>query len=386
MTYILIIFVPIIVTALAISRMGIASLAPSSHLKHQTLDPLRGLAATSVMAHHSLLMYNLMNGGSWSTIGPSIQMGQSTKRIFDSLGNVPVSIFFMITAFLFFERLIQKRGSLDFSEFYFKRILRIVPMYLVMVVSVMLTYTLFGINGGAYEIIRSILSWLSFSFLPVKSLTDELIGGRAAAGVIWTLAIEWKFYIMIPAIALFTKNLKTASFFVLASIAIVISSFLFGLMPERDAVISLCFSTGMISACLYQLNNNILNNILRHWLSSLVCIAAISSSIILTKGEYTFQIWIGLSLFFICAANGNTLFGVLKLESLRFLGLISYSIYLMHGAIFAIIFGLALNGVNYQSSILLSAPTIIILCTFTYIHIERRFSTPVALKRVESKS
>lgn len=125
----------------------------------------------------------------------------------------------------------------------------------------------------------------------------------------------------------------------------------------------------MISACLYQYNNTILNKILRHWLSSLACIAAISSSIILTKGEYTFSIWIGLSLFFICTANGNTLFGILALEPLRFLGLISYSIYLMHGVIFAVIFCLILNGINYQSSILLSAPTIIIVCTLTYIYI-----------------
>ncbi|HFU9258133.1 TPA: acyltransferase family protein [Escherichia coli] len=94
--------------------MGIASLAPSGHLKHQTLDPLRGLAATSVMAHHSFLMYNLMNGGNWSTFGPNIQMDPVFKRIFDSLGNVSVSIFFMITAFLFFERLIQKNGNLNF--------------------------------------------------------------------------------------------------------------------------------------------------------------------------------------------------------------------------------------------------------------------------------
>lgn len=258
-------------------------------------------------------------------------------------------------------------------------------MYLVMVASVMLTYALFGINGGAYEILRTLLSWLSFNFLPVKSLSDELIGGRAAAGVIWTLAIECKFYIMIPAVSLFARNLKYSTLFVLASIAIVLSSFYFGLMPERDAVIYLCFSTGMISACLYQYNNTILNKILRHWLSSLACIAAISSSIILTKGEYTFSIWIGLSLFFICTANGNTLFGILALEPLRFLGLISYSIYLMHGVIFAVIFGLILNGINYQSSILLSAPTIIIVCTLTYIYIERKFSAPAISNNVASK-
>lgn len=386
MIYLACIFIPIMIVAIAISRCGFQSLAPASHQKHTTLDPLRGLAATAVMSHHSFLMYNLMNGGDWSTLGPSIQMSPLLKRFFDSLGDVPVSIFFMITAFLFFERLMQKRGELNFQEFYIKRALRIIPMYLFMLTSVMVTFFIFGINGGIKEVITTIISWASFSFLPVKSLSDELIGGRAAAGVIWTLAIEWKFYILVPLIGVFTKSFKASLLFVIISSSFVGLSYHLDLMQEKDSVITLCFFTGMLSAVIFQFKNDTLNKILRHWITSILCFISVGAGIFLTVGEYTVYIWAALSIFFICVSNGNTLLGILKLESLRFLGLISYSVYLMHGVIMALCFGKLLQGNSYYASIAVVIPLIIIVCTFTYIFIERRYSAGSLLPRVRAEA
>lgn len=381
MIYLACIYIPIFVTALAISRGSIRSLSQVAQQKHATLDPLRGLAATAVMGHHSLLMYNLMNGGEWLTLSGTVQMGPTLKRLFDSLGDVPVSVFFMITSFLFFDRLIQKQGKIDFKEFYAKRALRILPMYIFMVISVMITFFIFGINGGVKDIVTTLISWLSFSFLPVKSLSDDLVGGRAAAGVIWTLAIEWKFYLLIPFIATFTTTLRTSAYLVIASSISVASFFYLGLMDERDSVIALCFFTGMASALIFNLKSDLANKILKHWISSIICIITLLLSIFFTTGEYTYFLWASISIFFICVSNGNTLLGILKLEPLRFLGLISYSIYLMHGVIFALAFGKIINGVNYFSSIVISGPIIITICTLTYIFIEKRFSSNIILKQ-----
>lgn len=216
MMLLIVIFMPIIATAIIISKSGISSFSPSCHLKHSTLDPLRGLAAVGVMAHHSFMMYNLMNGDLWRIKGSHFQISDYLFRFFESLGSIPVSLFFMLTAFLFFERLMLKRGAIDLAEFYFKRALRIIPMYLFMVACVMSLFLCFGINGGIKEFIATIISWSSFSLLPVISMSDKLIGGRAAAGVIWTLAIEWKFYFLIPLISIFTKTIRSSFLFIAA--------------------------------------------------------------------------------------------------------------------------------------------------------------------------
>ncbi|WP_420876088.1 acyltransferase family protein [Pseudomonas luteola] len=59
------------------------------------LDALRGLLATSVVCSHFFVTYNWKMTGEW---------GKSANTIMNNMGAVPVSMFFMITGFLFFRK------------------------------------------------------------------------------------------------------------------------------------------------------------------------------------------------------------------------------------------------------------------------------------------
>jgi peptidoglycan/LPS O-acetylase OafA/YrhL len=149
-----------------------------------TIDGLRGFLAFGVFLHHAYIWFYFLKTGSW--VKPE-------SRLFTHFGQSAVALFFMITGFLYFSKVLNsKERAVDWLRLYISRRLRILPLYLfVMLVGALLMALM---RHGVW-LLPLAFPWDQRDFL-------ELL----TAGVTWTLAYEWKFYLALPIIALWSQR------------------------------------------------------------------------------------------------------------------------------------------------------------------------------------
>jgi peptidoglycan/LPS O-acetylase OafA/YrhL len=149
-----------------------------------TIDGLRGFLAFGVFLHHAYIWFYFLKTGSW--VKPE-------SRLFTHFGQSAVALFFMITGFLYFSKVLNsKERAVDWLRLYISRCLRILPLYLfVMLVGALLMALM---RHGVW-LLPLAFPWDQRDFL-------ELL----TAGVTWTLAYEWKFYLALPIIALWSQR------------------------------------------------------------------------------------------------------------------------------------------------------------------------------------
>ena len=102
--------------------------AGDSTSRFAAIDGLRGLLAFGVFGHHAVLIPHYLETGIW--VAPP-------SDFYTMIGEVGVSLFFAVTGFLFWGKLLQERGRPDWRQLYIGRLFRIGPVYLA-VVAVML--------------------------------------------------------------------------------------------------------------------------------------------------------------------------------------------------------------------------------------------------------
>ncbi len=150
----------------------------SRRLVHiRELDGVRGIAALMVFFHH--VCFTSIHPAGWST---------PVRLLHDlsSPGNTGVDLFFVLSGFLITSILIQARKTSSYyHDFYWKRILRILPLY-----TVCLLVVLFFIPGSGRYVLLSALFISNFAWLFHVS----------SAGPFWTLAIEEQFYLLWPTV------------------------------------------------------------------------------------------------------------------------------------------------------------------------------------------
>ena len=103
-----------------------------------------------------------------------------------SQGNSGVDVFFVLSGFLITAILIESRKSSSYyQDFYWKRALRILPLYILVLLGVLL----FMPNSTRYVIISA---FFISNFAQLLHVTTE--------GPLWTLAIEEQFYLLWPTV------------------------------------------------------------------------------------------------------------------------------------------------------------------------------------------
>ncbi|MFM8596894.1 MAG: acyltransferase family protein [Flavobacteriales bacterium] len=131
------------------------------------IDGLRAIAAMAVLLSHAT--------GNWG--------------IFE-LGWIGVDLFFVISGFLITKILIENRGSSGyFKTFYYRRALRIIPIYAIVVIP-LVCFHLWR-NQVPFYVPLSYLIYLQNSF----AIDYGWLPGLAHT---WTLAIEEQFYLFFP--------------------------------------------------------------------------------------------------------------------------------------------------------------------------------------------
>ena len=148
------------------------------------LDSLRGIAILAVLFYHGLY---------W---GIDLDRFSHAKKLFLTtmwMGRLGVDLFFVLSGFLITGLLLDSRLRHDYyRRFYVRRVLRIVPAYL-------LTLAVLLISRAAP------LNFVLFSLVYLSNLTP-LIGIPLAYPVLWSLSVEEHFYIVWPAIVRKTTN------------------------------------------------------------------------------------------------------------------------------------------------------------------------------------
>ena len=96
--------------------------APKVQGRFVTIDGLRGYLAFLVFLHHSCIWYFYLR---------TSQFDSPPSNFMANIGRASVSMFFMITGFLFFTKIInEKKKGIDWIKLYVSRILRLTPLYL----------------------------------------------------------------------------------------------------------------------------------------------------------------------------------------------------------------------------------------------------------------
>lgn len=340
--------------------------------RFDTLDGLRGLAAILVAIHHSFFFYWYAKTGKWSID----YIGGGHLQVFvDYLGKGSVSIFFMITAFLFWGKILCKADKVDWIGFYIKRFFRIVPLYVVVVFAALL-YVLINIKSKfeLFPYVRDTFYWLTFDFFGTPNINGFPLSKSIVAGVFWTLSFEWMFYFMLPVLSVFAVNKKTSTFIVCMMLSVSAFIFIFNIGIRLWTQIHvLCFIIGAACAHLYKFYPDFISK-LKAPAFSVIAIALLGICIYLFGAPYSHVPTILIGIVFLIVSCGNSIFGILKLRVMKMLGAISFSVYLLHGITYTVIFSpLIKSGVSYQAAIAITIPSIIALSTVSYLFIERKF-------------
>jgi peptidoglycan/LPS O-acetylase OafA/YrhL len=334
-----------------------------------TVDGLRGFLALSVFFHHGAVYHQYIIDGSW-TAPPS--------RVFAMLGQFGVAMFFMITGFLFWTRMIESKGRPDWVKLYIGRVFRIGPMYLFVVCAAIIgAIAGLGLNPNIEwaQLAREAFAALFLGLIIVRP--NEAVW-YLLAGVTYTLRYEWLFYLSLPISGLACRRPGGHLLFPGGALFVAMG-FLFininALAPWLVATLAF-FLMGMVCASLKQQEVKVKAP---GWLlSSAVCVIVAAMFVYFDTLSAAVPAALLGGAFFLMT-SGSTIFGLLTWRAARRLGDISYGIYLMQGLILALTFRAAwVRALTAQSpvwhwiAVFAAGCLLVIAATATHELIEQR--------------
>lgn len=277
------------------------------------LDGLRGVLAFSVFLTHAASSYRYWSTGEWRW---------PPSQFYTMLGFVPVSIFFMITGFLFWDRVIS--GRIDWKIFFIRRAFRLLPLYLFALVLLLAIVGVVSRERAPEPLLQIAIEIGRWASLGVLGRPD--INGVERTWVIntatWTLRPEAIFYTALPLLAIF-RRFRT---FALLAIGIAIASILHHGAGGGGFWINFLF--GMLAAYIKRRAPEIPQ--LRFRWSGLLALLLIGAACFFSFYGYGLIYALYCFPLFLCALYGNDFFGFLSIKEVRWLGEISYSLYLLH--------------------------------------------------------
>lgn len=337
--------------------------------RYASIDGLRGYLAFFVFLHHACIWYFYLNTGRWE-VPPS--------NLYSQFGQASVALFFMITGFLFFSKLIDGRTTtIDWPRLFISRFLRIAPLYLFVTLLLFITIAYlskFQLNESLLKASISAARWLSFTVSGNPNINEINNTFTIVAGVFWSLPYEWLFYFSLPLMAIGIGAgvpRKVLALGACAAITILL------IHPNTQAVHLYAFLGGMLASLLVRIE--IIRDIAKSNIASLVVIACLGLSVEFYSSAYQGAPRALFALAFAIIACGNSMFGMLTNPTSRTLGEMAYSIYLLHGLVlfvsFNFVIGLTqsreLSPETYWLGILVITPVLLTLCAVSFKLIEQ---------------
>lgn len=350
-------------------------------LYFQNLNAIRFFAAFCVLIHHIeqfKFIFNL----------PSYWKSRSFIR---PIGELGVVLFFVLSGFLItYLLLVEKKvtGSISIKEFYIRRILRIWPLYFLIVTLALLVFpnlSFFRVPGLSNHCNLFFKVILFVFFLP--NLLSVVCGIVPFASQTWSIGTEEQFYLFWPVVF---KKIKMNKFLFLFLIIVFYSGMRLFLINSPDfmfkhtltrfwSVFNIdCMAIGGLFASIHFYDKQIILNLFYNKYVQLIFF--FGTLILLFKGLHFrfFQNEIYSILFGIIilnlATNPKNIIG-LENRYTNFLGKISYGIYMYHpiAIVLTIKLWMYMTIKNslwiYPISICLT----LLIAAVSYFYFERRF-------------
>jgi peptidoglycan/LPS O-acetylase OafA/YrhL len=339
---------------------------PDPRHRFSSVDGLRGFLAFGVFGHHAVVTHEYLRIGHWD---------YPPSAFYTLLGEVSVALFFAITGFLFWRKLLNAHGALDWLQLYIGRVFRIAPVYLVAVLALMLvvmTRTNFELREPPHLFFGDVARWLSVGILGQPDVNGYEKTGLLMAGVTWTLRYEWLYYFSLPLLAIFTGG-TWHLLFVLGGLA---ASFaVYVLEPSPHALYASLFLCGMLSASLMHAGFRLHLSGKFGLIIGLLCLGLLFTAFYTAKGIA--QVLLIGTVFYVLS-SGNTVLGLLRIKPARRLGEISYSVYLLHGLVLSGVFAIGpvkdfamhSNG-RYWLVVAVCGLLVVLVASLSYLLVER---------------
>jgi peptidoglycan/LPS O-acetylase OafA/YrhL len=334
------------------------------------IDGLRGYLALSVMIHHFIIAMLVERTG--------VEWGPIHVTFLDNLGKVGVALFFNITGFVFYPRILVGFRATSWISVAINRIFRIVPLVAVSVV--MVTIIILVCFGGRIDFgyLIGAATWISGKEVDLLSHPISL---RINAGVLWSIRLEWLFYlIVLPGSAVAIDILRSHRLPTwIVPLGLLMLTFVFRLAGFHFGHASIrfvsLFAVGMLA---FEVQSRPgIRSLLANRINAIPAIAALVIGMAFAPTPYGVIALPLYAFFFACVACGNSLGGFLQTKGALVLGECSFGIYLLHGIV---IFGLfetfrsafAARPIDDFPAILpLIAILVVALTGATYLAIER---------------
>lgn len=329
--------------------------------RFESLDGLRGFLALNVFFQHAVTSWFYFQTGIWEIVN---------IKFYRHLGGEAVIIFLIMTSFLYWSKMIAQKGEVDEGYLYRSRFLRLAPMYIfcaiIIVVSILIQS---GMDIDIKQTVKDILSWLTVGLITTQSVNNVSVL-PVNAGIHWTLHFEWFFYLMLPILAIFLRN---------KNMLVLAMPLVFYALSSPDRGYWAIFFFGIIAAHVY--NNFPKFEIFKIKIYSLVPILGLVLVYFMNYKPYSFpQYFVSMGVF-LCFVYGADLFGFLRTTVSKFLGTLSYSIYLIHGIV---LFGVlnsvdyftpitSLGAFNFWTLITISGLLTVVVSAVTYRYVEYPF-------------
>jgi peptidoglycan/LPS O-acetylase OafA/YrhL len=302
-------------------------------------------------------------------------VGEHTLPSFLGAGHSGVLIFFALSGFLLTKPFVNQPQKLCQIKFLVKygerRLKRILPMYY---------FYLFMVYGMSLRLYH--LTMHAF-----------FLEGR---GHLWTMPQEMVFYLLFPVVVMIHhKVFKNNTFAIISFLLLFIcvwkygitidSFYLFGMADKKLPLLIPIFLFGSCFSYIYfgvmeeYLNNKGPSDKINYFFSS-IAIIIISMFLVFSNGNLLgntiiysmkYRIWFGLCagilIFTVCCIRNNALTKVLSSLPLASIGVVSYSLYLIHPLVINLVKPLGYTGVTFFIAVLLIS---YFFACFTYNFIE----------------
>lgn len=301
--------------------------------RRPALDGLRGILATSVFVHHCVISRAHLISGGWDT---------PVSTFYAQMGVAPVTLFFFITGFLFWKKLMA-RPDLSFRAFVRERTLRLGPAYWA-ACGVFLFFVATGsqlvrqVSPGLLGL--QVLGW--FSFLGAGHDVNAVTGSTRIFGQVWTLRLEWMFYLSLPLMGWFARTRNRLFGLLVAACAVhfIVArfnahpfavQFLWKTFGDFCGFLFASFGVGMVIATIPERDS--IRRLAQSRAASAIGLTLLLATVYLLPARYGWMESLALALPFFLICSGNSFFGLLESPAALLLGTVSYSFYLLHSLV-----------------------------------------------------
>lgn len=258
-------------------------------------------------------------------------------------GREAVYVFFVLSGFLIIRLLYREavqKGSINLRSFYIRRILRIYPLYFLILITGFLYYNVvLSFMGIPYEVDYDFTNALLMFIFFLPNVASTLYQPGGVLEILWSIGIEEQFYLLIPPMLAFLKKEFFIKFIIILTLVYfaIFASDLFPFLRKFD-FLYFYFSTGGLLAVLHERYD--LGNKMHKYLKVVILATFILyfCTDIFKGMDANVYHFVSMLLFSITIMTlGYTPVINIQNKQLNYLGKISYGIYMFHPIVMQLI-------------------------------------------------